>query len=270
MNNERFGLIGRLDIHNVEHEKTRLGPLRDGGYVLPKDLLKQIDLLMVFGVSNDVDFELDYIEKYPETKVYLYDHTIESLPKVHANFRYKKVGIGPRQEKDLNTLVHFLEEVDPSNKCRKMLKLDIEFNEWEVIENSPQEVFSQFDLIVIELHLAFVEYLGKHSPYFSSFFETVYGKINRDLACKYIGSIEKLQTTHLVSHAHVNNSLPSIDIDCGGGLEKLPQLVELTLVRRDLVPNAYKADIFVPIKGVDYPNKPDRPDYDLTGNIIYG
>jgi hypothetical protein len=53
-------------------------------------------------------------------------------------------------------------------------------------------------------------------------------------------------------------------------LEKLPQLVELTLVRRDLVPNAHKSDIFVPIKGVDYPNKSDRPDYDLAGNIIYG
>jgi hypothetical protein len=111
--------------------------------------------------------------------------------------------------------------------------------------------------------------LGSHSPYFTSFFESVYGKINRDLARRYAGSIEKLQKTHLVSHAHVNNSLPSREIDVGGGKEKLPQLVELTLIRRELVENASRSDGFIPIKGIDYPNKPDRPDYDLAGNIIY-
>jgi hypothetical protein len=209
-------LIERLDIHDLEQSKIRLGPLRDGGYVLPADILQQIEVLMVFGVSDDVDFELDYVEKYPDTKVYLYDHTIESLPKTHANFNYKKVGIGPKQENDLGTLVDFLEEVDPGNEFSKLLKLDIEFNEWEVIENLSQQILSQFELIVIELHFAFVEYLGSHSPYFTSFFESVYGKINRDLARRYAGSIEKLQKTHLVSHAHVNNSLPSREIDLGG------------------------------------------------------
>ncbi len=49
----------------------------------------------------------------------------------------------------------------------------------------------------------------------------------------------------------------------------MPQLVELTLIRRDLVKNACRSDGFIPIKGIDYPNKTDRPDYDLAGNIIY-
>ena len=261
-------MIERLDIQDSDHKKIRVGPLRDGGYVLPVELLSDVDLIMVFGVSNDVDFELDYLARYPTTQIYLYDHTIDSLPEAHTQFNYKKLGVGPRQERDLNTLTNFLEEVDPNNDLKKILKMDIEFNEWKVIEDTPLSIISQFDLIVIEIHLVFVNYLGNHSPYFSSFFETVYGEINKDLAERYIASIEKLQKTHAVVHAHVNNSLPPIEINLGSGSEKIPQLVELTLIRRDLARNTCQSDVISPLDGVDFPNKSDRPDFDLFGNMI--
>ena len=261
-------MIDRLEIQDSEYHKIRVGPLRDGGYVLPKEPLNDVDLIMVFGVSDDVDFELDFLEKYPSTQIYLYDHTIDALPKNHQNFNYRKMGIGARKDGDLNSLIGFLEEVDPHNQFKKMLKIDIEFNEWEVIEAVPLQITSQFELIVIELHLAFVEYSGKHSPYFISFFKSIYGKINIDLANKYISSIEKLKKTHSILHAHVNNSLPSLEIDLGGGTERIPQLVELTLLRKDLVKKSSKSNIFTPLNGIDFPNKSDRPDFDLSGNII--
>jgi hypothetical protein len=55
-----------------------------------------------------------------------------------------------------------------------MLKIDIEFNEWEVLEEISLEVLNGFSQILIELHFVPVIYNGKHSPYFTEFFKNSY------------------------------------------------------------------------------------------------
>lgn len=257
-----------MKIQNTESAKVRIGSKKDGGYVLPIFPTDQTELLLTFGVSDDIDFELDFVNQFPSAKIHLFDHTVDGLPKDHSNFYFSKTGIGPKNEGPLKTLSYYLNELDPGNNLRKVLKMDIEYNEWSVIESLKSDELEKFEVIIIELHLVFVEYLGSHSVYFTGFFKDCYRNINEELSARYVSGIQKLQETHTVVHAHVNNSLPSVELDLDGTPEKIPQLVELTLVRNGAVKLEKHLATEFPIIGLDFPNKSDRPDYSLYGNSL--
>ena len=54
----------------------RLGNKGDGGYVIPKKLIKETESLISLGISNDWSFEEDFKKKHPNLIIHAYDHSI--------------------------------------------------------------------------------------------------------------------------------------------------------------------------------------------------
>ena len=50
----------------------RLGRNLDGGYVVDFEIVKKCNTLITFGLGSDWSFELDYIKKNKEIKIYIY------------------------------------------------------------------------------------------------------------------------------------------------------------------------------------------------------
>jgi len=75
-----------IPIFIENNELVRLGSVDDGGYVVPKQTILSSELLVSLGISDNWDFEKDFV-KISKESVYAYDHSI------HTNFwfsRFKK------------------------------------------------------------------------------------------------------------------------------------------------------------------------------------
>jgi len=248
--------IKNIKVYNTEYTKRRLGPNKDGGYIVLDEICNKCDILYSYGISDDVSFELDFLLKNPNTKVRLFDHTIENIPNNHKNFCFLKEGISFEKNLDLNTLENHLKQYGDLNLPNKILKIDVEWNEWNVFEKMPEEILSQFDQILCEFHFIPVVYNGSNTPYFTKFNKFVYSEINSLLFEKYQSVLEKISKFYYIFHLHINNSLPVNEIE--GQL--FPPLVEISFVNKNLVkaPNLIKQQF--PIKNLDFPNKEYKQD----------
>lgn len=240
-----------LKIYNVGFEKIRVGPNRDGGYILLNEHSKKVNNLLSFGVEDNIDFEIDFNKRYKPKLTKLYDHTVKKLPKKN-NFIFKKKGLGINISKNFETLESITKNFDDNN----ILKMDIEYDEWEVFENANTNTLKKFKQIIVEFHLFFldendVDANNKLTPYFKQFSKDNYNKINKFLLKKYENVFKKLIMNFTIFHISANNSLPIKKIF----KTKFPQLLELSLVRNDLVKKKKLFKGSLPIKYLDYPNK---------------
>ena len=55
----------------------RIGPKKDGGYVIDKRIINRTKILVTCGLNDDWEFERDYIKYNNETRVLAFDHTID-------------------------------------------------------------------------------------------------------------------------------------------------------------------------------------------------
>lgn len=258
--------IKNIKIYDTEYTKKRLGPNKDGGYVVLDELCKKCDILYSYGISDDVSFELDFLSNNPKTKVRLFDHTIESLPASHENFYFLKEGISFEKQMYLNTLENHLKYYGDLNHSNKILKIDIEWNEWNVFEQMSDNILSQFDQIFCEFHFIPVVYNGSNSPYFTNFNKFVYGEINDLLFKKYQNVLEKICKHYHIFHLHINNSLPLNEING----QTFPPLVEISFVNKSLTKNPTLIKQKFPIQNLDFPNKNYKEDIiDFDWNRFY-
>ncbi len=114
--------------------KVRIGEPGDGSYVMV-DRLRASQPVMSFGVGPSVEFETEMAER--GHSVFMFDHTIDSLPATHPRFAWFREGItgGPRPEKGLFTLAEHMDKL-PSDS-QPILKLDVEGAEWAVLDEAP-------------------------------------------------------------------------------------------------------------------------------------
>ena len=115
--------------------------------------------------------------------VYMYDHTIKSLPYNYKRFHWKKIGISGKNKK--NKLLKSLEELIIENghisEENMILKIDVEHSEWESLRDLPDKILSQFKYILIEYHFYDRTQLKDISLYYN-----VIKKINRTHQVFYI------------------------------------------------------------------------------------
>ena len=69
--------------------------------------------------------------------------------------------------------------------------------------------------------------------------------------------LEKLNQNFIPFHLSANNSLPLKKIKG----KFIPQLLEFSYVRKDLISKPKISKKILPIKNLDYPNKPYKPDF---------
>jgi hypothetical protein len=60
----------------VIKDLIRLGNKGDGGYVIPKKLINESEILISFGISHDWSFETDFKKRSPNLVIHGYDHSV--------------------------------------------------------------------------------------------------------------------------------------------------------------------------------------------------
>ena len=252
-------LFNEIKIIDSQFTKIRIGNKHDGGYIAYEEICKITENVISIGVEDNVSFDLDFVTKFPQSKVHLFDHTVDKLPHEHDNFTFHKVGVGINKSADFDTLKSF--SLGMSNKT--LLKMDIEWNEWKIFKTLDEETLNHFSQLLVEFHLIHVDTSDNFllsqdtlTPYFQDFYSDIYHQINDDLFELYAEVLSKISKYFYIFHIHANNSLPKTVIKN----ISFPPLLELSFVRKDLIIDAEETKFKYPIKGLDYPNKPYKDD----------
>jgi hypothetical protein len=211
-------LIHRLHPVTCGRELIRLGPERDGGYLVPDDL-DGIESCFSPGVSNMSDFELDCARR--GMKVFMADASVDAPAISHSQFHFVKRHVGAATQGESISLEEWIETSDAGSGADCLLQMDIEGCEYEALLSLPIAVQRRFRIIVVEFH--FLDRL---------FCEPMFAL--------YARAFEKLLTTHSCVHIHPNNICPAVTV---GELE-IPQIAEFTFLRNDRVENAQFATTF--------------------------
>ena len=81
---KKYNFIRPIKTSNL----SRLGSKYDGGYVVDSEIIKNCNTLISFGLGPDWSFELDYMKKNKDIKIYIYDHTVSSFPYIKDILKY--------------------------------------------------------------------------------------------------------------------------------------------------------------------------------------
>jgi len=229
----------------------RIGPKRDGGYVIDNRIIKKTNNLITYGLNDDWEFEKEFLKKNIDCKLYAYDHTINNRFwikrfkkdiihllllkklrwwKILDIFKYIDYLIFFRKNK-----IHFQKKIvykkendreitipqTIKNLDNIFLKIDIEGDEYQILKhvkkNSKNVIF-----LIIELH-----------------------EVHKNL--KKIERFLKKLDLKLI-HIHANNF-------AGTNRNNIPKVLELSLLNKKLynVKNKLTSNNY-PIKYLDYKN----------------
>ena len=135
----------------IGKERILIGAKKDGCYVLLNDFTN-IKVAYSFGIERKIQFDRYLADKGID--IYMYDHTINSLPYNHTKFHWKKIGITGKNKSNniMKSLEELIIENGHSSEENMILKIDVEHAEWESLKDIPSKILSQFKYILIELH----------------------------------------------------------------------------------------------------------------------
>jgi hypothetical protein len=121
----------------------KYGSRLDGGYVLPKSVVKISNFVISGGIANNNDFEIELARG--GIKGIQIDNSIYSPPKLHKNLQFLRATLGGPSGPNLEQIASEFKE-----NWLGILKLDIEGSEYEVLRSIKD--FSKFSAIVVEFH----------------------------------------------------------------------------------------------------------------------
>ena len=224
------GLLTKLHPLTSGHALIRLGPERDGGYVIPDDLAG-IEACFSPGVSGISGFERDCAER--GMKVFLADKSVDGPACRHELFTFTKKFVGATTDDDVMTLDEWVMASLPEFTSDLLLQIDVEGCEYEVFLSASDALLRRFRIIVVEFH--FLDHLW--SEHFFRIARPVF---------------DKLLQSHACVHIHPNNGGGVLRM---GGLE-IPPVMEFTFHRRDRLVN--------PVPRTDFPCAVDRDNTPLA------
>ena len=246
---EIVSLLSPMDVEGGTY--VRVGRDFDGGYVMLDNFHKEnVDAAYSFGISDDVSWDEAVAGRGID--VFMFDHTIDRLPKQHPRFHYFKTGLTGRQKREqTKTLSELLHENSHATCKNLIMKMDIEGGEWDVFDETPSDVIAQFSQIVLELHGL--------SP----------DAWDRDYL-SMVNVLKKLNQTHQSIHVHANTHCLQANAHCLHantsfvplwiGDRVLPPLLEVTYVRRADVKDKLVANTRLFPTGIDQPTFEGLPD----------
>ncbi len=232
---EAIGLLTPVDALGLE--KRRLGNRFDGGYVLAGAFL-DVHAAYSFGIGPDVSFDLELAGH--GIPVRMFDHTVEGPGAWHDLFTFHKQGLGAadKPEESLFTLEHHLRRCGDWGRTDLLLKMDVEGAELPAFARCGPGILRHFRQIVLELH------------WLQRLMEPEY-------RAEFVAAMGALRAGFHIVHVHANNCVPVFLLD---GLP-VPAVLELTLVRRDLVQSSPNRTVY-PTE-LDYANNEAALDYPL-------
>lgn len=138
--------------------KIRIGEQYDGGYVFIEDLLKGGKVAYSIGIGKTVKFE-EAIETYGH-HIWMYDHTVDGSRFATPNRTIQKIGIGPKDKGELQTLKTMIANNNHSNEDNMLLQMDCEGAEWDVFASMNPDDLKGFSQLCVEMHW-FVSYFSR-------------------------------------------------------------------------------------------------------------
>jgi hypothetical protein len=226
-------MLNYLKIYEFK-QKQRLGNNEDGGYIIAL-LNGNYDFYISAGVSTEESFSRDFINLYNMNKINCaaFDGTIKQYPVGYTeNIYFYKKNISNIRSNTTANLSYFM-----NNYNDIFLKMDIESSEYLWILSLNENQLKKFKQIVIEFH-------GINDNNWNT-------KLTDKINC-----FEKLSNTHYAVHIHGNNH--------GDITDNIPDTVEITYVRKCQINNPQLNTIPLPIANLDFPNDPNKPDYNLN------
>lgn len=250
----------------------RLGSAHDGGYVVPVEALRRASVLLSFGLSVNWQFERDALALNPGLTLHAYDHTVGRRYFRNAALRGffsvpgRLLGLNPRGalaslRKLRNSLDYFrffrgtarhfeqrvwynddrgsagiqtiLARTGATQAHAIFAKIDIEGSEYRILPFIADQAHL-FSGLAIEFH-------------------------DTDIcAPTFDAQIALLRRHFVIVHTHANN-YGDLSID-----HRQPLSWELSLLHKDLLAGPARPYTGpLPRPGLDTPNDPRRPDYEL-------
>ena len=207
----------------------RVGDDNDGGYVLENDI-NQKDVCLSFGIGSNYSFDSAMSKLCSEVR--MFDHTIQEPKPLFTNMKFSALGLASESKINYVTLSEILHQIHPDDDI--ILKIDIEGDEWEILNGLSRQNLLRFKQIVIELH-------GIHEIADEVKFR------------KIVGALKNLNQTHSLKNLHANN-WANIEIIRGIAT---PDVVEATYARR-------KEEVFQSTQTVDILSELNQPN---NGNL---
>jgi len=204
-----------------EFEKIRLGSKFDGGYVI-LDKLTNYDLFISCGIDNNIEFEVNFLNKNKNLLCLAFDGTIHNIPNNEKNITFIKKNITDRNTENTTTLSEYIK-----NYNNIFLKMDIETWEYKWLDIINDDELKKFSQIVIEIHFPWT--------LTESVFKGNCGKVYA--VNKKLELIKKFFKHHKLFHIHGNSACGHVSFES----KILPNNIECTFVRNDLVSN-YELD----------------------------
>ena len=247
--------------HVKRSNLLRIGPNKDGGYVIDKRVISKSKTIITCGLNDDWEFEKDFLSKNEKCKVIAYDHTVDkkfwdkrlkkdlisllllkklSFNKIKDVFKYweykrffnsknehhiKKI-VGKKRRSNEITINEIYKRYNDT-----ILKVDIEGDEYKIFKDILNNS-NKINLLIIEFHL-----------------------VNKNL--KKIISFLKNSKFKLI-HIHANN-YGKINSN------NIPDALELTFINNKKFKISNKKTKFTfPIEGLDFANLKRREDIKLN------
>ncbi|MBD3917009.1 hypothetical protein [Nocardioides hwasunensis] len=212
---------------------VRVGPIGDGGYLLPDDL-EGIVACFSPGVAGEIGFDVELANR--GIPVHMIDKSVTGLPEPHERIDFEPLFLGTRTEPGWTTLTDWVERRAPGSGDL-VLEMDIEGAEWAVLLTAPADTLRRFRVMVLELHD--LHMLAKRST------------------LQVVSAVfDKLLDDFELVHVHQNNHEYPVPY---AGFDLYP-VVEATFLRKDRVEHAsHRAELQHPLDSanaavvVDYP-----------------
>ena len=237
--------MDNLILYESPYPKLRIGKNNDGGYVI-SNLPGEYDLFISGGISNDISFEENFLNIFPNLKCIAFDGTINYLPKKNNNIDFIKKNLGDTNSFDTSNLDEYI----CVNK-NIFMKIDIEGHEFKLLPSIiKSDKMINIKQLIIEIHSP--ADIDKFPNYFKGL-----SFVDNNLMFNMFSEINK---THTLVHLHANNGCLMQQIN---GIN-LPHVFELTYIRNDFVTTKILNTESLPTK-LDMPNIISKPDYELNG-----
>ena len=193
-------------------ELIRIGGNGDGGYLVP-NILEKVKFCFSAGVGDISNFEKELSQKY-QIKSFMTDASINSLPMKDENFTFIKKFLGSKTFDEFICLNDWLFQSIKNDDSQKILQMDIEGSEFEVLTYESAESLAQFSLMIIEFH-------------------GMQNLSNRNFLKMVTAIFQKIYCNFSICHVHPNNYSGIYNIN---GIN-IPSSIEVTFVRNDFIDN---------------------------------
>lgn len=240
-------------------ELVRIGREFDGGYLVPMESVKSADHVISFGVGMDLSFEAHLKEINKNLNFEIFDHTV-SEPDIKKMIKVAIKALLFRDSSLIKNYKKFKKQYRFLLGDSSHFKNRITENPWFPYDVAARDIFSNYSALscILKIDIEGAEYriLNDVKNNITKFQLVVIEFHDTDLHIKSIKDfIASISGTHKIAHFHANNY-------GGASAVGLPEVFELTIIR-SRAEHDYKYQSNLPLIGIDSPNAPHRPDFNV-------